>query len=111
VFELPITYSDGRRPGSRGRRLISSRDASAVENVVIERPGRGDIVLDFDADGRLLGVEVIGATELLRPAAVTAAIRIWVSDAPPRRGPANGSWRARAVNVTAFGQMWRAGAA
>jgi hypothetical protein len=24
---------------------------SAVENVVVERPGRGDIVLDFDADG------------------------------------------------------------
>ena len=37
-------------------------DGSAVENVVIERPGRGDIVLDFDADGRLLGVEVIGAS-------------------------------------------------
>jgi hypothetical protein len=31
---------------------------SAYENVVIERPGRGDIVLDFGADGRLLGVEV-----------------------------------------------------
>ena len=50
-------------------------DGSAVENVV-ERPGRGDIVLDFDADGRLLGVEVIGATGPFRPAAVTAAIRI-----------------------------------
>jgi hypothetical protein len=61
-----------------------------VENVVIERPGRGDIVLDFDADGRLLGVEVIGATRLLRPAAVTAAVRIQVSDTSPRRGPANG---------------------
>lgn len=51
-------------------------DGSAVENVVIERPGRGDIVLDFDADGRLLGVEVIGATGLLRPTAVAAATRI-----------------------------------
>ena len=51
-------------------------DGSAVENVVIERPGRGDIVLDFDADGRLLGVEVIGATGLLRPATLAAAIRI-----------------------------------
>jgi uncharacterized protein YuzE len=50
-------------------------NGSAVENVVIERPGRGDIVLDFDADGRLLGVEIIGATGLLRPAAVAAAIR------------------------------------
>ena len=86
-------------------------DGSAVENVVIERPGRGDIVLDFDADGRLLGVEVIGATGLLRPAAVTAAIRIQVSDARPRRGPANGSWRAGAMKVTPFGQMWRASSA
>jgi uncharacterized protein YuzE len=51
-------------------------DGSAVENVVIERPGRGDIVLDFDADGRLLGVEVIGASGLLRPAAIAAADRI-----------------------------------
>jgi uncharacterized protein YuzE len=41
-------------------------EGSAVENVVVERPGRGDIVLDFDAGGHLLGVEVIGATELLR---------------------------------------------
>ncbi|MFD1364960.1 DUF2283 domain-containing protein [Actinoplanes sichuanensis] len=40
-------------------------DGSAIENVVVERPGQGDIVLDFDADGRLLGVEVIGARELL----------------------------------------------
>lgn len=38
---------------------------SAIENVVVERPGQGDIVLDFDANGRLLGVEVIGARELL----------------------------------------------
>jgi len=51
-------------------------DGSAVENLVIERPGRGDIVLDFDADGRLLGIEVIGATDLLSPGAVAAAIRI-----------------------------------
>jgi uncharacterized protein YuzE len=49
---------------------------SAVENVVVERPGRGDIVLDFDADGCLLGVEIIGAAGLLRPTAVAAAERI-----------------------------------
>jgi uncharacterized protein YuzE len=51
-------------------------DGAAVENVVIERPGQGDVVLDFDADGRLLGVELIGARELLRPAAVAAAMPI-----------------------------------
>lgn len=50
-------------------------DGSAVENVVVERPGRGDIVLDFDADGRLLGVEVIGATELLHATVLERARR------------------------------------
>ncbi len=38
-------------------------EGSVVENVVIERPGRGDIVLDIDAEGYLLGVEVIGASD------------------------------------------------
>ncbi|OJF12546.1 hypothetical protein BG844_20100 [Couchioplanes caeruleus subsp. caeruleus] len=46
---------------------------SATENVVVERPGQGDIVLDFDSDGRLLGVEVIGARELLSAAVLTTA--------------------------------------
>jgi uncharacterized protein YuzE len=40
-------------------------EGSAVENVVVGRPGQGDIILDFDAAGRLLGVEVIGARNLL----------------------------------------------
>lgn len=48
------------------------RDGSAVENVVVERPGRGEIV-PFDADGRLLGVEIIGARELLSAAVLAAA--------------------------------------
>lgn len=51
-------------------------DGSAVENLVIERPGKGDIVLDFDADGRLLGVEVIGAAELLDRKVLDTAERI-----------------------------------
>jgi uncharacterized protein YuzE len=46
---------------------------TAVENVVVERPGQSDIVLDFDADGRLLGVEVIGATQLLRTTVLDTA--------------------------------------
>ena len=49
---------------------------SAAENVVIERPGQGDIVLDFDADGRLLGVEIIGARELLRATTLAIADQI-----------------------------------
>ena len=51
-------------------------EGTAVENVVVQRPGRGDIVLDFDADGRLLGVEVIGATALLPTTALDAAGRL-----------------------------------
>jgi uncharacterized protein YuzE len=39
----------------------------SVENVIVERP-QGTIVLDFDAEGHLLGVEIIGATTLLTPA-------------------------------------------
>ncbi|GIM91923.1 DUF2283 domain-containing protein [Paractinoplanes toevensis] len=34
-------------------------DGSAVENLVVEHPGRGDIVLEFDIEGRLLGVEIV----------------------------------------------------
>lgn len=48
-------------------------NGSVVENVVVERAGRGDIVLDFSADGRLLGVEVIGARELLGAGVLSAA--------------------------------------
>lgn len=36
----------------------------SVETLIVERP-QGTLVLDFDADGRLLGVEVLGATALL----------------------------------------------
>jgi uncharacterized protein YuzE len=50
-------------------------EGSSVENVLVERPGRGDIVLDFDAHGRSLGVEILGATELLHPAVLNATDR------------------------------------
>jgi uncharacterized protein YuzE len=43
----------------------SVADGNAVEQVVVEREGRGDIVLDFDSAGRLLGVEIVGALALL----------------------------------------------
>ncbi|MFI5958413.1 DUF2283 domain-containing protein [Cryptosporangium sp. NPDC051539] len=49
------------------------QDGDAVEQVVIERPERGDVVLDFDAAGHLLGVEIIGANELLRRSVLAKA--------------------------------------
>jgi uncharacterized protein YuzE len=48
-------------------------NGSATENVVVERAGRGDIVLDFGSDRRLIGVEVIGARELLGAAVLMTA--------------------------------------
>lgn len=47
----------------------------AVEQVVVERKG-GTVVLDFSDDGRLLGVELIGAKALLGAAALSTAERI-----------------------------------
>ena len=44
----------------------------SVENVIIERPA-GTIVLDFDAQGRLLGVEILGAAALLTPLTIADA--------------------------------------
>lgn len=48
----------------------------------------GDIILDLDRDGRLLGVEVLGATVLLRPDTLAGAVRPNVSPpAPPPTRP------------------------
>lgn len=71
---MRLTYDDEMDAAYLELEYIA--EGAAVENVVVERPGRGDIVLDFDADGRLLGVEVIGATALLRTTALDAAERL-----------------------------------
>lgn len=46
----------------------------AVEQVVIGRP-HGYVVLDFDRQGRLIGVEIVGARELLSPQMLAEAER------------------------------------
>jgi len=33
----------------------------------------GDVMLDLDADGRLLGIEILGAERLLRPETLASA--------------------------------------
>ena len=43
---------------------------------VHEIEGVGEIVLDFDKKGRLLGVEVLGARSLLKPGTLARAKRI-----------------------------------
>jgi uncharacterized protein YuzE len=47
----------------------------AVAQKMIKRK-HGYVILDFDAKGRLLGVEVIGARKLLRSQTLKAAKRI-----------------------------------
>ena len=47
-------------------------EGESVENVLIER-AQGTIVLDFDAEGRLLGVEVLGAAALLTTETIAGA--------------------------------------
>lgn len=44
------------------------RDGEAVTQIRVQPPkGNAEILLDFDAEGMFLGVEVIGASEILRP--------------------------------------------
>lgn len=52
------------------------RPGAAVEQVVVGRDGRGDIVLDFDVHGHLLGLEIIGAGALLDGATLDGAERL-----------------------------------
>jgi len=44
----------------------------AVEQVILERPG-GQIILDFNPSGHLLGVEVLGAHNLLSDSTIGTA--------------------------------------
>ena len=48
----------------------------AVENVVIGRPGKGEIILDFNQEGTLLGVEIVGALDLAPAELLTDAERL-----------------------------------
>lgn len=44
------------------------RPGEAVTQVVVSDDRvRGEVILDLDEDGRLLGVEVLGVSDLLRP--------------------------------------------
>ncbi|RVX43065.1 uncharacterized protein YuzE [Nonomuraea polychroma] len=49
-------------------------EGEAESQVLVEREGMpGELVLDFDAGGRLLGVEVLGASAILRPEVLALA--------------------------------------
>ncbi|WP_113701012.1 DUF2283 domain-containing protein [Nonomuraea lactucae] len=51
---------------------IGEGDADA--QLLVEREGMpGELVLDFDTEGRLLGFEVLGASAILRPEVLALA--------------------------------------
>jgi uncharacterized protein YuzE len=53
----------------------------AEAQVLVEREGMpGEVVLDFDAQGHLLGIEVLGASAILRPEVLAQANE---EDEPP----------------------------
>ena len=46
----------------------SIRDGEAVTQMRVQPPkGNAEILLDFDEEGKFLGIEVLGASEILRP--------------------------------------------
>ncbi|MET8139165.1 DUF2283 domain-containing protein [Sphaerisporangium sp. NPDC005288] len=46
---------------------------ASVQVPVEDEDLRGDVILDFDAQGFLLGIEIIGASRVLRPELLSAA--------------------------------------
>ncbi|NJP94149.1 DUF2283 domain-containing protein [Nonomuraea sp. FMUSA5-5] len=48
----------------------------AVRQVVVDDDGlRGEVIIDVDRDGKVLGVEIVGATHVLRPETLATADR------------------------------------
>ena len=59
-------------PSANAAYLPVGREPRAGESVeqvhgIADPKGFGEIILDFDADGHLIGVEILGARALLRP--------------------------------------------
>lgn len=51
-----------------GNREIGPGAAASQSDFIPTPSGVGNVILDFDAGGRLIGVEVLSARELLDPA-------------------------------------------
>lgn len=54
---------------------IGDGEATTQQHSIVPPGGQGEIVLDHDASGRLLGVEVLGADRLLRQEVLESAER------------------------------------
>jgi uncharacterized protein YuzE len=70
---MRITY-DPEDGGAAYVYLVSQITPGEAKRQVIALDGQ--VLLDLDADGRLLGVEILGADRLLRPETLAAAERL-----------------------------------
>ncbi|ALD13997.1 DUF2283 domain-containing protein [Clavibacter capsici] len=55
---------------------IADGDAATTIHSITTPGDRGEVALDFDADGRLLGLEVLHASAVLPAAVLAEAVRI-----------------------------------
>ncbi|MFJ6532980.1 DUF2283 domain-containing protein [Microbacterium sp. NPDC091662] len=62
-----------------GRDLGKGEAAAQVGDIRGPR-GEGEIILDFDAEGHLVGIEVLHASRLLRAEDLDRATRIFATD-------------------------------
>lgn len=55
--------------------LVSVAEGEAVRQRAVPVPGRGEIVLDFDSNDQLLGIEILEASDVM-PARFFQSVRL-----------------------------------
>ena len=77
VASRPVKVEFDRKANAAYIYLADVGPGEAVSQHVVDAPGaRGMIVLDFDQTGRLIGIDVGGATSALPPEVLERAARI-----------------------------------
>ncbi|HEX6348614.1 MAG TPA: DUF2283 domain-containing protein [Candidatus Dormibacteraeota bacterium] len=71
-MQVLVTYDSEADAGYVA--LVRIAPGDAVRQQAVRVADRGELVLDFDTDGRLLGIEVLGATAIMRPEVIAAAL-------------------------------------
>jgi uncharacterized protein YuzE len=70
-MELRVTYS--RAADAAFLYLRPVEPGGAVRQEIVGGVAEGNVILDFDADGRLVGIEVLDASRYLPGAVIAAA--------------------------------------
>lgn len=78
VMRVILTYDD-KVDAAYLRLYEQGEDPGEVRSMPVSAPGQSQpgagLVLDFDAEGRLIGVEFLSATSQLRPSVLASAER------------------------------------